>query len=884
MGRLWRRLTFPWRRDRFDQDLDEELRFHFEAKLEESLEHGLSTEAARRLAARRLGNRTAVREASREVWAFRVLEQLAQDVGYGLRMLGRSPGFTAVAVATLALGIGANTAVFSVVDAVVIHPLPYYRPEEILLVTQRMPLQAEAEVGVSPLEYFDYRERNRVFAQVAAYERDGFNLTGEGTPLRVVAARVSASAFPLLGVTAALGRTFLDEEDRTGAPNVAIISHSLWQRRYGGRRDVLATTIKLDEQPYRIVGVMPASFRFPFDGAAERADLWVPEAFPAGRLKYRTNEFGLGLIGRLKPGVSREQARLDLEGIAAGFMGQHPESYPGTLRVVPRARPLAEATTSGARPLALLLAAAVACVLGIACANVANLLLARAGKRSREMAIRSALGAGRTRLLRQCLVESLLLALLGGAGGVLLGRLLLAGLRHFGPASVPRLEEVTLHGLALLFTAALSLGTSLLFGFAPAWRLSHVSPHGCLKDSAQLGPARGALRVQHAVAVVEIALALALLVGGGLLLRSFALALNAPLGFRPAGVLVVRTLFDRVRYPDARAREAAQRELLARLARLPGVDAVAAASHLPLTDDRRIGVRLEGAPPGQFHSAENSLVSPGYFRAQGVALVRGRDFTEQDRRDAPNVAIVSEGMARRFFPGQDPIGRRFQWGDRPLFRIVGVAADVRTEAPDVAAPPMVYVPMFQIESAASGRTAFVMRRDPAAGAAPEGILHAVQEAVWSVDRDLPVYSTTSMSALVSAAHGKRRFTTLLITAFAVVALVLAAIGLFGVVSCLVTERERELAVRLALGAERGSIHAMVLRGGAVLGVTGAAAGLALYAAGSSLLRASLYEIGPYDPATLASVAAFLLGVVLLAAYLPARRATRMDPIATLRRD
>jgi predicted permease len=435
-----------------------------------------------------------------------------------------------------------------------------------------------------------------------------------------------------------------------------------------------------------------------------------------------------------------------------------------------------------------------------------------------------------------------------------------------------------LHPNVLLFTLGLSVVTALLFGFVPAWRLAHVTPQTCLKESTQAGPARGTQKLQNSVATVEIAAALVLLMAGGLLLRSFVRLLDSPFGFDPKGVFVIRTLFDRARYPDPMKRQAAQKELLDRLSHLPGVTAVATASHLPLSDARQIGFRLEHAPADDYHWAENSLVSPGYFRSMGISLLEGRDFTEQDRPDTPNVAIISEKLAREYFPGRSAVGGRFQWGDRAFFTITGVAADVHISALDADPPPMIYTSMYQVESGASGRTAFVLRSKNQ----DEGLFQEVQQQVWAVDKDLPIYNPTTLAKLVSESLAQRRFTVLLLGSFAVVAVVMAAIGLFGVISYLVAERTREFGVRMALGADRTSIYWQVLKRAALLSARGCGIGLLLSVFASRLLQTSLYQVSRFDGPTLVFVPFLLLSVALFAAYWPAHRATKVDPAVALR--
>jgi predicted permease len=879
------RLLGTFGKESSESQLHAELLAHLEALTDENIRRGMTPEDARCAARREFGGLEQVKELYRDRRGLAFLETLLQDIRYGLRMHLKSPGFTSVAVFTLALGIGANTAVFSIVDTVLLRPLPYDHPEQLYIVSETLPqLGGGEEVGVSAAEYFDYRDRNRSFSQVAAYETEGFNLTGEGAPLRVRAAALSASAFPLLGVQPILGQVFSAEGDRFGAGNVVVLSHSLWERHFGSDPHILGNSIKLDERLYTVVAVMPASFQFPSEGAppSERADVWVPEAFSPDRLKDRVREFGVGFVGRLKPGVTAEQARSDIESVAAGFMQQYPDSYAGTVRVVPHTHALASRTVEKARPLVVLLMAAVVCVLLIACANVANLLLARASLRTREMAVRSAVGASRARLLRQCVIESFLLSGLGAGTGILLAQALVDGLRIFGPANLPRLQDVALSPIVLLFTLVISAATSLAFGFAPAWRLSKTSPQACLKEATQLGSAHGSQKLQNFVAIAEFAVALVLFIAGSLLVQSFVRLLNVPLGFNPSDTVVVRTLFDWARYSDALKREAVQKEILERISQLPGVSSVAAASHLPLSDVRQIGFRLEGAGPNDFHWAENSLVSPGYFRAMGIPLLRGRDFSEQDKRDTPPVAIISQRLANEYFAGRDPLGRRFQWGDRAVFTVIGIAADVHVSALDADPPAMIYDSMFQVDNGASAQTAFVLRLVHADQNMQQGIFSAVQQQVWALDKDLPIYSTTTLAALVSESVAQRRFTTLLMDGFALVALFLAAIGLFGVVSYLVSRRSRELGLRMALGASPAEMSWMVLKRGAALGTAGCVAGIALFLLTYRLLQSSLYHTSPFDPLTLSLAPLLLFSVSLLAAYWPARRAMRVDPMVALR--
>jgi putative ABC transport system permease protein len=810
------------------------------------------------------------------------LESVGADVRFALRQLGRSPGFAAAALFTLALGLGADAAVFSLFDTVWLHPLPYPDPGRLMLVTEVEPGQGQDEFGVAVQEAQDYQSRSRTFAQMGTFESADFNLTDEGEPLRVNAAKVSSSVFALLGVPPMLGRTFVPEEDRYGSDHVAVLSSNLWKKKYAGDPGILGKAVKLDETPYLVIGVMPASFRFPFDGKplSERADLWVPDAVAPTRLEphNRLMEFGVGLIGRLKPGVTEANARAEMAQIAAGFQREHPDVYTGTLRVEPHTHAFAGYSMEKARPLVVLLMAAVTCVLLIACANIANLLLARASHRRREISIRAAMGASRTRLVRQCFVESLVLAFGGAALGVLVARGLLLAMRRWGPQELPRLQDAALNPTVLMFTMAVTVGSGILFGLVPAWRVSQVSPQGVLKGTSQIGAGPEGQRLLDAIAMAEVALAVVLLISGGLLLRSFVNLAETPSGFDPKGTLVVHTSFDRARYPQGARRNVVQRELLERLSLLPGITRVAAASHLPLSDERQIGIRLEHSAPDDFHWAENSLVSPGYFATMGIPLVQGRDFSDHDRPEGIPVAIVSQAFVARYLPGQSPLGQRFHWGDRALFTVIGVAADVHIAALDAAPPPMVYNSMFQVEFGAGSRTAFLLR---GAEARPAPILE-IQKTVWSVDRDLPVYELANLSTLVEESLAQRRFMLQLLSAFAACAVILATVGLFGVMSYLVEQRERELGVRMAMGADGRRILILIMRKGILLGGVGCLAGLLLSASSTSLLRASLYQVGRFDPITFCSVPCLLFAMTILAVFVPATRAASVDPMKALR--
>ena len=857
------------------------MREHLEEKIADLMDEGMAREQAERAARVDFGNLAVMEERSREVWQWSLVETVWSDLKYAARQMRNAPAFTSTCLLTLALGIGANTAVFSAINAILLHPLPYHDPSRLVLVSETLPLMdGDNPIGVSAQEYLDYARQNSVFSDVAAFEPIDFNLTGAGQPLRINAARISATALPLLGVSPAMGRGFTSEEDRYGSDQVVLLSHSLWESQFGGDPAIVGKSIHLDETAYTVVGVMPASFRFPSDAApvSERASLWLPMAFSPNLLKpeNRTMEFGVGLIGRLRPGISAKQAQSDVDQIAGRFMRQY--GYAGTLRVVPHVYPFAAHSVEGARSLLVLLASAVFCVLLIASSNIANLLLARATSRQQEMALRLAIGANRQRLIRQCLVESGLLGVAGSVAGILLAIALVEGLRRFGPASLPRLQDVAVNPIVLTFAVTLSLMTSMVFGFAPAWRLSRVAPQASLRTTKQAGGDRGSQRLQNSVATAEIAFAFVLLMAGGLLLRSFSRLLNSPLGFNPQSAFVVRTVFDQGRYPDPVRRDLMQKELLERLSHLPGIGSVAEATHLPLSDSRQIGFRLEGAARDDYQMAENSLVSWGYFRAMGISLIAGRDFTPGDGRVSPPVAIISEALSRKYFAGQDPLGKHFEWGGRGMFTIVGVAADVHISSLDSAPPPMIYFDMFQIQSGVSGKTAFILR---GAGAGPE-LQPGIRQQVWSLDRELPLYESATLQSLVSESLAQRSFTLVLIGTFSGAALLLAAVGIFGVISYLVAQRSREFGVRVALGANRSQITLLVLARSMWIAIGGCACGLGLSIFASSLLRTSLYQTSRFDPVMLCGVPLLLGLVVLVASWLPAQRAAGGNPMEALR--
>jgi predicted permease len=809
------------------------------------------------------------------------METIVQDIRYGFRMLRKSPGFTLVALIVLMVGIGANVAIFSVVDTILLRPLPFRDANALVALWQNYPTLGSEWLWTSPPEYLDYKNRNRVFTSVAGFENDSANLTGVGEPERLTLAKVTANMFPTLGINPLLGRTFSESEEHLGADNVAVLSYSFWRRRFGADPGTLGRSITLNQKAYTIIGVMPASFQFPIPGTpfTERAELWVPLAFTAHELQARAESMDVMAVARLKDGVTLQQAVDDVKRIATDFQRENPNIYNGKLHLITAVRPLAVDVVGKVRPLLLVLMAAVGFVLLIACANIANLLLARSTARARETAIRSAIGASSTRLARQFLTESVLLSVAGGVLGLVAAYWIVRLIAVVGPSQVPRLSELSIHPTALVFTLSVSLITGLLFGIAPAMRLAGLDLNSALKEGAsQTGSGRRHHRLASTLVIVEVGCSLLLLIGAGLLINSFIRVLRVPPGFRPEGVVVVRTSFDTGLYTNREKRTAVEREIMARLAPMPGVESAALASHLPLVDDRAIGVHAEGADPTDFRWAQNDLIDENYFHTMGISLLHGRTFTAEDSPSTPPVAVINQSMARQFWPGQNAVGKHFDWGPHPPFTVIGVAADVKISALDADAPATAYMSIYQIQSGASSRAVFIVRsaRDPGS------LATAIRREVWSVDKELPLYDIRTMDDIVASSVAQRRFAVLLLASFAGLALMLAAIGLYGVLSYSVTERTREMGLRMALGARPTDLLRLVVGQGVRLAAIGVGAGLLASLVLTRLMSNLLFNVNPLDPITFLVVASVLLVVAFLATYIPAHRAASVDPMVALR--
>jgi len=802
-----------------------------------------------------------------------------QDLRHAARILRKSPGFALVAISTLALAIGANTAVFSFVHAALLRALPYPSPERLVVVGDAGGGGSVDNVGFATFQ--DLRDGNRTFAALAAIRSWQPTLAEEGDAERLPAMRVSWNYFAMLGVRPALGRDFLPEEDRPETWRVLLLSDSLWRRRFGADPSVLGRVVRMNDRDFRIVGVLPASFE-PLVSARyyKAAEIWAPLGYDA-TLPYGCRSCQhLKALGRLRAGVTRAQARADLDRIRRRLAAEHPADYPaGSMGIVP----LREELSGGARPALLVLSGAVGFVLLIACANVANLLLARALRRSREIAIRSALGAGRWRLMRQLLAESLLLAAAGGAVGTAVASASLQGLSRLAPASLPRLDQVRMDPRVLGFAALVSLATGLLFGLVPALKLSRPDLRGPLSSDSVSVAGGSAPRARRLLVVADLALALMLLAGAGLMLKTLGRLLQVDPGFRPDRVLSLQFSLIGDAYAEDPAVVALQDRLLERVRALPGVEWAALAGQIPLGGNGdRFGFHVEGrgaANPAEDLSAERYSVTPDYFRVMGIALARGRLITAVDRAGAVPVVVISETTARRIFPAEDPLGRRVRIGDvksGPWRTIVGIVGDVRHADLAEVPTPQMYL------SQAHVTDSYLVLTVKAATSRPETLAGPIRRILRDLDPGVPIYDVATMNDRVSSSVAARRFVTRLLAGFAGLAVILAAIGLYGVISYALGQRTREIGVRIALGASRADILRLVLGSAAFTVIAGLAGGLAATLATTRLLRALLFEVSPYDPATLALAVAALAAVALAAHWLPARRASKIDPMAALR--
>jgi putative ABC transport system permease protein len=822
-------------------------------------------------------------EISRKMAAISNFESCWQDARYGARMLRNNPGFTAVAVLTLALGIGANTAIFTIVDAVLLRSLPYPDPNQLVLMFD-VPLQEPD--ALSSMSYRDFalcREQNAVFSEMAGNAFHDLTLTGAGEPVIVNTAAVTPEIFPLLNAKPLAGRTFRPEDGKQGAAPVAVLSENLWRTSFGSNPALIGQSITLDMRSFAVVGILPASFRYP-DGAPHQ-DVWISVAQDPlfGPLISEPGVRLLVGIGRLKPGVSLTQAQAQMNTLGTRLAKEFPAQDSGlTIRI----EPYRQVVVGDVKSALLILLGAVGLLLLIACANIANLLLSRASSRAREIAVRIALGAGRARMVRQLLTESALLGLLGGSAGVLLAALSIWSLRPFLPSEVIQISPIHVGGSVLVFALLLSLAAVLTFGLAPALFATGSNLQANFKEGGERTGHHGGQHVRSFLAIAEISLAMVLLVAGGLLMRSFALVTSVDPGFDPTNVMEAEVSLPQFQYSTPQQWTAFSNELLARLHAQPALRDSALAAPLPM--DRQgpanLGFSIVGnppLPPGKSTTADYATVSPDYFRVMRIPLLRGRFFSEQDSPSDPNVAIISETLARRYFQNQDPIGRQMKFGFPPngnvSREIIGVVGDLRDVALSRKPGPMMYVPFAQAPLYGGE---VVVRSSLSASSIAAGIRQTVQ----SIDTNLPVTDFESFPEAVGASVAQERFRTLLMSSFSGIALILAAVGIFGVISYSASQRTHEIGIRMALGAQRRNVLRLILGQGAKLALLGLGAGVLAALLLSRLMGSLLYGVSATDPLTFGTVAIVLLGVAVTACYIPARRAMRVDPMVALRHE
>jgi predicted permease len=845
-----------------DEELEEEIRSHLEMAKRDRMERGETAEDAAASARREFGNVGLVKEVTRDIWGWGWLERLGQDVHYGARMMKKNPGFTLIAVITLALGIGANTTLFSVINGVLLRPLPLNEPDRIARLYQW-------GLSVSPPNYLDLKRQSQLFEHLAAYRYNAGILTGADEPERVSLAVVSADFFKVLGVEPILGRAFLPEEDQQRGPRVVVLSYGFWQQRYGADPDVVGKTLTLDDFNYTIIGVMPRESQYPHG-----VKFWRPLGIDYVTGREHQN---LNVIGRLKPGVILRQARAEMDTIAERLAREYP-AVNTKLRLSVVA--VTDVIVGPIRPALLVLLGAVGFVLLIACANVASLLLARAAAREKEVAIRAALGAGRWRLMRQMLTESLMLALLGGALALLLAigatKALVAVY-----AGVPRVEEIAIDLRVLGFTLAISLLTSLIFGILPALQISKPTLNKSLKEGGQGSGGVSQPGLRSLLVISEVALSLVLLVGAGLMIKSFRHLRAVDPGFDQERVLSMRLSLPYTGYQQQGLTTVFYGQLIRNLAALPGVDAAGAIDIRPFSAGNvRNAYVIEGRTAERPISPDFYVATPDYFRAIGIPLLKGRVFTEQDTTQSLLVTVISERLARLFFPNEDPIGQRIISvpGGRTL-QIVGVVGDIKHSGLDAEPRPSIYVPFSKNHPY---RTMYIVVRAAGDSAA---LTAAVRSRIRESEKNAPIYEINTMEQIVSDSVARERFSTLLFAVFAGVALLLALVGIYGVISYMVEQRRHEIGIRMALGAQSSNVYRLVIRQGMILALAGITIGVVAALALAKLITSfseMLHDVSPTDSTTFVLIALLLLAAALISCLIPARRATKVDPLVALR--
>ncbi len=816
--------------------------------------------------------------------------KLLQDIRYGWRMMIRHRGVTAIAVITLALGIGANTAIFSVINAVLLRPLPFALPEQLIAIGSTQVNDRSRFSSLSYPDFEDFQAGQTTFERMAAYHTRGLTLQSAGGAVRMEGAVITSDLLPVLGINPLLGRALRPEEDRAGGGRVVLLSHSLWRRRFDSDPNIAGKSLAINSQSFIVAGVMPAGFQFPIQ--SEPVELWINFALEAEspdgepQAAQRGNHY-LNAIGRLKPGAAIEQAEAQLVTIAAGLAKQFPNES-GNFSV--RLRPMMEDLTGNVRDSLLVIFAAVGCVLLIACANVTNILLARAMSRRREIALRAALGANRWRVVRQMLTESVLLALVGATAGVALASFAMDALIALNPTNIPRIAESGLDGRALLFTFVIATLTGVVMGLVPAWQLSKLDLNSVIKDGGR-GASGGALgfSARGALVIAEVAIAVTLLVGAGLLIQSFARLMRVKPGFNPDNLLTMRIGLPDGLYTTPEQIAGFHDRLMNGLQSLPGVSAYSTANPAPLSGSNyRVGFSVQGRPnPSGRQYPYNTrllLVGSDYFRTLGVPFRHGRDYDARDSLESSQVVIINESFANRHFPGDNPIGKRIdpsigvRDGDPPMREIIGVVADSRSRRLGAEPEPEVYLHIPQVPAIGSLTLLLRSQSDPMSLAA------AARREIMKLDRNMPVYDIKPFEEYVASSVAQPRFDSALLGVFAGVALLLTAIGLYGVIAYSITQRTQEIGIRMAMGARGSDVLRLIISQGMALVLIGVALGLAGAFASTRLMASLLFGVGATDPLTFASVAALITLISLVACYIPARRATKVDPMVALRCD
>src|SRR5947207_789242 len=874
-------------------EIVDELSQHLEDEYEQALSRGVSEEEAQRAI---LENLKAPDLLDRELKCVErrvpqnsvqmgtrrksnMIADLGQDIRYGLRMFAKNPTFTVIAVLAIGLGIGANTAIFSVVNALLLRPLPYKNPDQLVAVWENATHLGFPKNTPSPANFLDWRQQSTLFEGMAAFTERRFNLSDVGEPERLDGRRVSANIFDLLGVKPIIGRTFVPDENKPGT-KVVLLNESLWKRRFGGDPSVIGRTVTLNNESYTVIGVLPRSVQLPIS-ETWHDQLWVPLAFSAEEAAERGNHF-LQVLARMKAGVKLPQAQAEMETIAARLAQQYPQY---NTRIGTVVNPLHEEIVGNMKPALLILLGAVAFVLLIACANVANLLLARAAVRQKEIALRLALGADRARLTKQLLVESVMLSLLGGVVGLGFAYAGLRVLTRFIPPDIAHADTIAIDGKVLAFTLLIALVTGLIFGLVPASQASHFNLSETLKEGGRdSGAGARGKRLRSSLVIAEVAVSVVLLIGAGLLINSFMHLRNLDPGFRADHLLALSVNLSEVKYPDTARRTAFFDEVVRRVQPLPGVRSVAVAGNLPFTyNGDSMSIAVEGIPdppPGQWPDVIYRAIGPGYFSTMGIPMIRGRDFTDQDKADSKNVVVISEKTAQHYWPGKDPIGKRLKPGattsDVPWREVIGVVKDVRQN--DFIAQPKMQTSFAYRQLKDLAANALIVRTS----VEPMSLATSIRDAIWAVDKDQPVANVDTMDHIVSEAIARQRFSMLLLGIFAALALILAAVGIYGVMSYSVAQRIHEIGIRMALGARRTDVLKMIVNQGLKLVSIGMMLGLAAAFLLTRVLQSLLFGISATDPVTFFVISLVLLAVAILASYLPALRATKVDPIIALR--